>query len=106
LAKVSRRRFVSAVPAVFGVAPTLSACSSASDPESYEAVAANTWRTGSLHGVEGGVLRRELVRCATLAPSSHNTQCWKFAVEDKAITIRVDAALDVRRWTLTIITCS
>lgn len=27
-------------------------------------------------------LLRELVRAATLAPSSHNTQCWKFAVAD------------------------
>jgi hypothetical protein len=35
-------------------------------------------------------LRRELVRYATLAPSSHNTQCWKFAIEDKAITIAPD----------------
>lgn len=25
-------------------------------------------------------LGRELVRCATLAPSSHNTQCWKAAL--------------------------
>ena len=32
----------------------------------------------------------ELVRVATLAPSSHNTQCWKFALEDKAITILPD----------------
>ncbi|MCK7496622.1 MAG: hypothetical protein MZW92_41195 [Comamonadaceae bacterium] len=27
--------------------------------------------------------RRELVRYATLAPSSHNTQCWKFALEER-----------------------
>ena len=27
---------------------------------------------------------------ATLAPSSHNTQCWKFALDDNAITIRPD----------------
>lgn len=27
-------------------------------------------------------LLRELVRVATLAPSSHNTQCWRFAVAD------------------------
>jgi hypothetical protein len=33
---------------------------------------------------------RELVRLATLAPSSHNTQCWKFALQDKAITILPD----------------
>ena len=89
---VSRRQFVSTVPAAFSGALGLSSCSSASDPESYETVAANTWRTGPLAGAEGAALTRELVRCATLAPSSHNTQCWKFAVEDKAITIRADLA--------------
>ena len=41
-------------------------------------------------GIEGSALARELVRYATLAPSSHNTQCWKFAIEDKAITILPD----------------
>jgi hypothetical protein len=33
---------------------------------------------------------RELVRFATLAPSSHNTQCWKFSVEGKGVTILPD----------------
>ncbi len=89
---VSRRQFVSTVPAAFGGASILSACSSASDSEGYEALAAKTWRTGLLTRVEGAALTRELVRCATLAPSSHNTQCWKFTVEDKAITIRPDPA--------------
>jgi len=32
----------------------------------------------------------ELVRYATLAPSSHNTQCWKFHIEDHAISILPD----------------
>ena len=30
------------------------------------------------------------MRCATLAPSSHNTQCWKFRLEDGAISILPD----------------
>lgn len=33
---------------------------------------------------------RELVRCATLAPSSHNTQCWKFRLASRSIAIRPD----------------
>jgi hypothetical protein len=33
---------------------------------------------------------RELVRYATLAPSSHNTQCWKFQLEDRTISILPD----------------
>jgi len=88
--KVSRRQFVSRVPLVVGGASILSACSPAFDPDGYEAVAASTWRTGPLAGVAGAALMRELVHCATLAPSSHNTQCWKFSVEDKAIAIRSD----------------
>ncbi|MEZ5739082.1 MAG: Tat pathway signal protein [Burkholderiaceae bacterium] len=30
------------------------------------------------------------MRYATLAPSSHNTQCWRFAVDDRSITIEPD----------------
>ena len=33
---------------------------------------------------------RELVRYATLAPSSHNTQCWKFQIQEHSITIEPD----------------
>jgi hypothetical protein len=36
------------------------------------------------------VALKELVRYATLAPSSHNTQCWKFRLEDQAISILPD----------------
>ncbi len=67
---VSRRQFVSTVPAVFGGASILSACSSASDFDGYEAAAASTWRTGPLVGVAGAALTRELVHCATLSPSN------------------------------------
>lgn len=33
---------------------------------------------------------KELVRYAIMAPSSHNTQCWKFRLEDRAISIWPD----------------
>jgi hypothetical protein len=35
-------------------------------------------------------LLHELVRYATLAPSSHNTQCWKFRIMNNLITIEPD----------------
>lgn len=35
-------------------------------------------------------MQRELVRYATLAPSSHNTQCWRFTLEDGRILISAD----------------
>ncbi|SDX07529.1 hypothetical protein SAMN04515617_10173 [Collimonas sp. OK242] len=38
------------------------------------------------------VLLHELVRYATLAPSSHNTQCWKFRAQGNLITIEPDLA--------------
>ena len=86
----TRRQFVCCAPAILGGSAILSACSPGNDAEGYEAVAARTWRLGALGGFEGAALSNELVRYATLAPSSHNTQCWKFAVGDKAITILPD----------------
>lgn len=44
----------------------------------------------ALPRLEGSALRKELVRYATLAASSHNTQCWKFGCDDPAIVIVPD----------------
>ena len=89
--KVSRRRLLCTASAAVG-ASTLSGCSRAVDQESYESVAGRTWRTATVEPSGDAALMRELVRCATLAPSSHNTQCWKFSATDHAITIAPDAA--------------
>lgn len=43
-------------------------------------------------GPESTALRRQLVHYATLAASSHNTQCWTFAIEERAIVIAPDYA--------------
>lgn len=86
----SRRRFLWTAPSVVGGAALLSACSPAAEADDAEAVAARTRRAGPLARVTGTALQRELVRHATLAPSSHNTQCWKFALADDAITILPD----------------
>jgi len=77
-------------PTLIGGASLLSACTSRTDPNGYEAVAAEIRRDGSAAGPEGVALSLELVRNATLAPSSHNTQCWEFALEPQAITILPD----------------
>jgi hypothetical protein len=68
----------------------LSACAPGTDPKDYETIAAEIRRNGSVVGPKGVALSQELVRNATLAPSSHNTQCWKFALEKQAITILPD----------------
>jgi hypothetical protein len=52
----------------------------------YDAVAAGMRRPGPV----GGRDDRELVRLATLAASSHNTQPWRFHVGTDAITITPD----------------
>ena len=84
---IRRRQFVASAPAVLVGA---SACSQAPDSERYEAVAASIRRKDASTGIAGATLSEELVRYATLAPSSHNTQCWKFTIEDDAITILPD----------------
>ena len=62
------------------------------DSETYDTAASRTLRLGALTGLGGDALGRELVRYATMAPSSHNTQCWKFTITDKVVTIIPDLA--------------
>jgi hypothetical protein len=58
--------------------------------KAYDNAIRQTWRhtEGSLAGVQ--TLQRELVRYATLAASSHNTQPWKFQLEPGRIVILPD----------------
>jgi len=42
------------------------------------------------NGGDPVLLLHELVRFATLAPSSHNTQCWKFRLQERSITVEPD----------------
>ena len=102
MANITRRRFTSSASLALGgfAGMGLSACSAEPDAVRYEAAVAQTWRATDEVGHDGAVpasqspqaLGRELVRLAVLAPSSHNTQCWKFALEDKAVVIHPDLA--------------
>jgi hypothetical protein len=87
---ISRRSFVATAPTVIAGASLLSACAPGNDPQGYPSLAAGIRRDGPEVGPERLALSQELVRNATLAPSSHNTQCWKFALEPQAITILPD----------------
>ena len=93
---ITRQKFIhcaTASTAIAIAAPfTLQACLSQSGEGSYEAKVRDTWRTAKAPTGDKALLRQELVRYATLAPSSHNTQCWKFRVEDNAIAILPDLA--------------
>ena len=84
---VIRRQVVLGAAACAVIAPTLMACSSGD----IEQQAARALRRRSTAGTsEAASLMRELVRYATLAPSSHNTQCWRFQIHEKWISITPD----------------
>jgi hypothetical protein len=55
--------------------------------KTYDDAVRSTWAP---LGVDGGL--RELIRYATLAANSHNTQPWKFAAGERRITIAPDLA--------------
>ncbi len=86
---VSRREFIVSAAALGGLA-TIQACTPAKNSESYEQAVQNTWRHGKVDVHDKSALLHELVHYATLAPSSHNTQCWKFRIEDHAVSILPD----------------
>lgn len=87
---VTRREFIVSTSATIGGLATLSSCSSESIDDSYEHAVSSTWRHGAVSAGDKPALLRELVRYATLAPSSHNTQCWKFHIEASSISILAD----------------
>ena len=87
----SRRRFLRESTIVAGGAiATLSACSSSAPSSSAAAARARQAFDASVTTTSG--IQRELVRFATLAPSSHNTQCWRFELAPNRISILPDLA--------------
>jgi hypothetical protein len=89
---LTRKQFIRS-GAAFAAAPwLLQACSPPEGEQGYEATVRRIWRPAQ--AATGGALaiRHELVRHAILAPSSHNTQCWKFRIQQDAITILPDLA--------------
>ena len=71
-----------------GLALTNAACAAGGG---YEA-AVRASRSPLQESAGHAALLQELVRCATLAPSGHNTQPWKFGLSADAISIRPDLA--------------
>ncbi|MEP6773499.1 MAG: nitroreductase family protein, partial [Polaromonas sp.] len=63
------------------------------DEAGYASAVQQVWHPAEgRHSASGDslALRQELVRYATLAPSSHNTQCWKFHPGQTAIEVMPD----------------
>lgn len=85
----TRRRLVLGAAASGALVPLLHACSSGPD---VDAVARSLRHPiAAKEGDRPGLLR-ELVRYATLAPSSHNSQCWTFRLRERSIVIEPDLA--------------
>jgi hypothetical protein len=82
-----RRRVVLGAVACGAFSPALVACTTSG---SEQGVALALRRPIEAGVGESSLQMRELVRYATLAPSSHNTQCWTFRLQDKAIVIAPD----------------
>lgn len=87
---VTRREFILSGSATLATLAAVASCSSETTDAGYANAASNTWRHGMADAGDNSALLRELVRCATLAPSSHNTQCWKFRLEHRSISILPD----------------
>jgi hypothetical protein len=88
---VSRRRLMAAgAVAGIGVAGGLALHSSRSAQRTYEDAVQRTWRPIETSAATPDARMREIVRCATLAPSSHNTQCWRFRIGERAVSMLPD----------------
>ncbi len=87
---MTRKAFIgsAAILATGSLAYSFNAARSSEDR--YEAATRNTWRPSDTAPTSDDLLKRELIRYATLAPSSHNTQCWKFRVGQSAISVLPD----------------
>lgn len=87
----TRRKFITAAAATgLGAAGVSTYRSLAKGSAEYEQAVKQIWRHGLGGSSDASAVLRELVRYATLAPSSHNTQCWKFGLVAQSISIMPD----------------
>lgn len=85
----SRRRFLTNCIAAGVALPMMEACSNGEQPSYKDAVAEMRHPIAPPGPRDSGRLS-DLVRQATLAASSHNTQPWKFALAERSIAILPD----------------
>jgi hypothetical protein len=84
----NRRQFIQLSGVTFMSAVLSQSCSSQN--ETYEQAVQRIWQHTTPMPTDALTVQRELVRYATLAASSHNTQCWKFRLEARRIWILPD----------------
>ncbi len=85
---MATRRDLLRLAAAAGSGALLPACGTSG----YDEAVAQTWRHAPAAPAEPLLLQRELVRYATLAANSHNTQPWRFALDGGTIVIQPDLA--------------
>lgn len=56
----------------------------------YEEAVQSTWRNSETAPSDKAAVLKQIVRYATLAPSGHNTQCWRFRLDNRSIAILPD----------------
>jgi hypothetical protein len=87
---LSRRQFAISAGLTAASPLALTGCMPSTGDDAYDKAVAEIWRPPPQDVSNSLLLRRELVRYASLAASSHNTQCWKFAIDEKSIAIFPD----------------
>ena len=87
---MTRREFNNGMAAAALVTGFSSGCSGHDDGPSYENLAASIWRHTEVRPTSKLALQQELIRYATLAPNSHNSQPWLFRNEPDRIVILPD----------------
>jgi hypothetical protein len=88
---ITRRRLIALTTlAAAGTLVTATRYSARVARREYDEAVRSTWRHTAGRLANTRLLQRELVRYATLAPSSHNTQCWKFRLAEDSIAILPD----------------
>lgn len=88
---ISRRTFITTAAAGgLGAAGALALHAANTGRVAYENAAKQAWRHGEDVPRDAPAALLEIVRYATLAPSSHNTQCWTFRLGDQSVSILPD----------------
>src|SRR5436190_12825219 len=88
-----RRRFLAALTAgggIVAIGGMAALVMSAQGRCDYDEAVSSTWRHSDSTDLPLSSSRRELIRYATLAANSHNTQPWQFRLSDSSILVRPD----------------
>ena len=86
---VDRRAMVVAATAVAATGALLTA-EAVRSRRAHDAAVRATWRPAAVPAGDAQLALREAIRLATLAASSHNTQCWRFVPRPDGVRILPD----------------